>query len=261
MPFQYIKYEKNDSIAAVTLNRPDRLNALIHTMIREMHVALADAAEDDSVRALILRGAGRAFCSGDDMRDMIDMQRPLPTQGKEDFRPEGYHSLVIALRELRKPTIACVHGYALGAGFELAIACDFVVAEENAKFGMVLMTRGMVGGTYLLPRMVGLRRAIELVLLGETFDARRAESLGLINRIVSADKLEQETLALAARLAEAPTAAVGIAKAAIHRGLDMSLREGMEYQGLALTLSIMTDDYREGVLAFLEKRKPRYTGT
>jgi enoyl-CoA hydratase/carnithine racemase len=229
-------------------------------MIREIHAALKDADEDDAVRVVVLKGAGRAFCSGDDMRDMLDIKRPLPTQGREDFRPEGYHSLVIVLKELRKPVIASVHGYALGAGFELAIACDFVVAEENAKFGMVLMTRGMVGGTYLLPRMVGLRKALELILLGETLDARRTESLGLINRVVSADKLEQETLALAKRLAGGPTSAIGIAKTAIQRGLDMSLREGMEYQGLALTLSIMTDDYREGVLSFLEKRKPNYSG-
>lgn len=260
MKCNFIKYEKADALATIALNRPERLNALIHEMIREIHAALKDADEDERVRAIILKGAGRAFCSGDDMRDMVDMLKPLPTQGKEDFRPEGYHSLVIALRELRKPVVASVHGYALGAGFELALACDFVLAEENARFGMVLMTRGMVGGTYLLPRMVGMRKAIELILLGETFDARRAEDLGLINRIVPAGRLEEETLALARRLADGPTAAIGIAKTAIQRGLDMSLREGMEYQGLALTLSIMTDDYREGVLAFLEKRPPDYTG-
>ncbi|RJP17229.1 MAG: hypothetical protein C4520_17150 [Candidatus Abyssobacteria bacterium SURF_5] len=260
MEFQHIKYHKSASVATIILNRPKRLNALIHAMIREMHEALRDASEDDGVRAVVLKGEGRAFCSGDDMTEMVDHLRPLPMQGREDFRPEGYHSLVIALRELRKPVIAAVQGYALGAGFELALASDFIIAEENAKFGMVLMTRGMVGGTYLLPRLVGLHRATELILLGEMFDARRAEALGFIHKIVSADKLEEETGHLAARLAEGPTAAIGIAKTAIHRGLSMSLREGMEYQGLALSLSIMTDDFREGVLAFVEKRKPNYSG-
>jgi 2-(1,2-epoxy-1,2-dihydrophenyl)acetyl-CoA isomerase len=260
MSFQYIKYEKDAALATILLNRPKRLNALIHAMIREIHAALKDADEDDAVRVVLLKGEGRAFCSGDDMLEMVDHLRPLPMQGREDFRPEGYHSLVIALRELRKPVVASVQGYALGAGFELALACDFIIAEEDAKFGMVLMTRGMVGGTYLLPRVVGLHRAIELILLGETFDAKRADSLGFLYKVAPSGELEEETLALARRLAAGPTAAIGLAKTALHRGLHMSLREGMEYQGLALTLSIMTDDFREGVLAFTEKRQPDYTG-
>jgi enoyl-CoA hydratase/carnithine racemase len=260
MSFEHVKYEKGGPIATITLNRPAKLNALLHQMIREVHAALDDAAEDDSIRSLILKGEGRAFCSGDDMLGMSDHKRPLPMQGKEDLRPEGYHSLVIALREIRKPVVASVHGYALGAGFELAIACDFVVAEEDAKFGMVLITRGMVGGTYLLPMMVGLRRATELILLGETFDAQKAFELGLINRIVPASKLEEETQRLAARLAEAPTAAVGLAKTAMNRGLTMSLHEGMEYQGLVLALTLLTEDFKEGVLAFSERRDPQFKG-
>jgi 2-(1,2-epoxy-1,2-dihydrophenyl)acetyl-CoA isomerase len=260
MSFEHVKYEKKDSIATITLNRPAKLNALLHKMIREVHAALDDAAEDDSVRSLILKGEGRAFCSGDDMLGMVDAQRPLPTQGKEDLRPEGYHSLVIALREIRKPIVASVHGYALGAGLELAIACDFVVAEEDAKFGMVLITRGMVGGTYLLPMMVGMRRATELILLGETFDAQKAFELGLINRVVSADKLEEEAQKLAARLAKAPTAAIGLAKTAINRSSTMNLREGMEYQGLVLALTLLTEDFQEGVLAFSERRDPQFMG-
>jgi enoyl-CoA hydratase/carnithine racemase len=260
MSFEYVNYEKKDSIATITLNRPAKLNALLHQMIREAHSALDDAADDDAVRSLILRGEGRAFCSGDDMLGMVDAKRPLPTQGKEDLRPEGYHSLVIALREIRKPVIASVHGYALGAGFELAIACDFVVAEEDAQFGMVLITRGMVGGTYLLPMMVGLRRATELILLGETFDARKALELGLINRVVPAAKLNEETQALATRLARAPTAAIGLAKTAINRSPTMNLHEGMEYQGLVLALTLLTEDFQEGVLAFSERREPRFMG-
>lgn len=260
MDMECAKYDKADSIATITLNRPARLNALVHQTIRDIHSALDDIEADDSIRVVILKGAGRAFCSGDDMRDMVDMRRPLPRQGRADFRPEGYHSLVIALRELRKPVIACVHGYALGAGLEIALACDFVIAEQDATFGMVLIARGMVGGTYLLPRMVGLSRASELILLGETFDARRAEMLGLIYRAVPAERLEEEVAELAQRLATAPTAAIGLAKVAMNRGLTMSLREGMEYQGLALALSLMTDDFSEGVSAFVDKRPPRFSG-
>jgi 2-(1,2-epoxy-1,2-dihydrophenyl)acetyl-CoA isomerase len=260
MSFEYVKYEKDGPIATITLNRPAKLNALLHQTIREVHAALDDAAEDDSVRSLILRGEGRAFCSGDDMLGMVDTKRTLPMQGKEDLRPEGYHSLVIALREIRKPVVASVRGYALGAGLELAIACDFVVAEEDATFGMVLIARGMVGGTYLLPMMVGMRRATELILLGETFDARKALELGLINRIVPADRLEEETRRLAGRLAQAPTAAVGLAKTAINRGTTMRLREGMEYQGLVLALTLLTEDFKEGVLAFSERREPKFLG-
>lgn len=260
MKFDYVIYEKKEAIATITLNRPSKLNALLNQTILEIHAALDDAAADDAIRSIILKGEGRGFCAGDDMLGMGDPQRPLPTQGREDLRPEGYHGLVIALREIRKPVIASVHGYALGAGFELAIACDFVVAEESARFGMVLMTRGMVGGTCLLPSMVGIRRATELILLGETFDAQKALDLGLINRVVPADRLEEETLKLASRLARSPTAAVGLAKTAINRGLTMSLREGMEYQGLALALTLMTDDFKEGVLAFTERRDPNFTG-
>lgn len=260
MNLECVQYEKADATATITLNRPARLNALIHQAIRDVHTALDDIEEDDSIRVVILRGAGRAFCSDDDMRDMVDTLRPLPRQGRADFRPEGYHSLVIALRELRKPVIARVHGYALGAGLEIALACDFVIAEEDARFGMVLITRGMVGGTYLLPRLIGLSRAAELILLGETFDARRAESLGLIYRAVPAAMLEEEVEKLAQRLATAPTAAIGLAKAAMNRGLTMSLREGMEYQGLALALSLMTEDFTEGVSAFADKRPPRFLG-
>jgi len=260
MKLEFVTYEKVGPTAIITLNRPERLNALIHQTIRDIHCALADIEHDEAIRVAIVKGAGRAFCSGDDMKDMVDTLMPLPRQGKADFRPEGYHSLVIALRELRKPVIACVHGYALGAGLEIALACDFVVAAEDAIFGMVLITRGMVGGTYLLPRLVGLSRAAELVLLGETFDARKAEALGLIYRAVPADTLEEEVENLARRLAEAPTAAIGLAKVAMNRGLTMSLREGMEYQGLALTLSLMTEDFREGVSAFMDKRPPHFFG-
>jgi enoyl-CoA hydratase/carnithine racemase len=260
MDLEFVAYEKTESVATITLNRPSRLNALVHQMIREIHAAVNDIEKDDAIRVVVLRGAGRAFCSGDDMRDMVDTLRPLPRQGDADFRPEGYHSLVIALRELRKPVIACVHGYALGAGFEIALACDFVIAREDARFGAVLITRGMVGGTYLLPRLVGLSRAAELVLLGETFDAQTARSLGLIYRVVPAETLEEEVAALTRRLADAPTAAIGLAKVAMNRGLTMSLREGMEYQGLALALSLMTEDFQEGVTAFNEKRPARFSG-
>ncbi len=260
MAMECVNYEKAAPLATITLNRPARLNALVHQTIREIHSALDDIETDDSIRVVILKGAGRAFCSGDDMRDMVDTLHPLPRQGRADFRPEGYHGLVIALRELRKPVIARVHGYALGAGLELALACDFVIADEDARFGMVLITRGMVGGTYLLPRLVGLSRAAELILLGETFDARRAESLGLIYRAVPAERLEEEVAELAQRLATAPTAAIGLAKVAMNRGLTMSLREGMEYQGLALALSLMTEDFTEGVSAFMDKRPPRFSG-
>ncbi len=133
MKFDYVIYEKKEAIATITLNRPSKLNALLNQTIWELHAALDDAAADDAIRSIILKGEGRAFCSGDDMLDMGDPKRPLPTQGREDLRPEGYHGLVIALREIRKPVIASVHGYALGAGFELAMACDFVVAEESAR--------------------------------------------------------------------------------------------------------------------------------
>jgi len=193
---------------------------------------------------------------------MQEPGRPPPTTASEieDYVRRGYVRLVKALRELRKPVIASINGYALGAGFDLALACDFRIASENSRFGMPYVLRGLVGGTALLPRYVGIGKATELLFTGEVIDAKEAERLGLVNKVVKAEELEKATEELANKLARAATMAIGLTKRALEQGLSAGLDRALEYQIYASMLSMQTEDAREGVLAFIEKREPKFKG-
>lgn len=246
-------------VRTVVLNRPDSLNAINYDVLDELeHVAL-DSHHDPQVRVVVLKGSGRAFCAGDDLKGMGTERTPLPEDANR--RAElGYPRFILALRHMAKPAIAQVHGPAMGAGCDLALSCDLVIAADDARFALPFTLRGMHGGTTLLPRLIGYQRACDLLFSGRTFDAAEAHQLGLVNTVVPADRLDEEVGARARALAEGPTAALGLAKRAMNQSLGLPLESAVEIQRHALAALYHTSDYYEGRQAFVEKRSPRYEG-
>jgi enoyl-CoA hydratase/carnithine racemase len=238
------------------------MNALNFRVIDEFVHAVRKVAEDEAIRVLVIKGVGRAFCAGDDLKGMQEPGEPSPKSAPETeaYLWRGYVRLIKALRDLRKPVIASINGYALGAGFDLALACDFRIASENSRFGMPYVLRGLVGGTALLPRYVGIAKATELLFTGEMIDAKEAERWGLVNKVVKAEDLEKATEELANRFANAATMAIGLTKRAIDQGLGVGLDQAIEHQIHASLLAMQTEDVQEGILAFIEKREPRFKG-
>jgi 2-(1,2-epoxy-1,2-dihydrophenyl)acetyl-CoA isomerase len=255
-----ILYEKQDGIVFITLNRPEKLNALTNRMIDDALKGLEKASFDPEVRVVVFRGNGRAFCTGDDLSGMGDYPRPIPPGSTP--HTEYQHRLVRTVHFLRRPVIASVHGFCLGMGHDLAMACDLRIAAEGAQFGEPRIRRGMhiaTGGTYLLPRLVGLPKALEMLLFGEFVDAQEAQRIGLVHRVVPADRLADATLELARRLAAGPTKAYAVLKAQVYREFDMDLDDAF-HDMLHYRFTEHIEDREEGVKAFLEKREPRFTG-
>ena len=264
MDYQMIAFAVQDRVARLTLNRPDRLNALTIQMGVELLDALERCEADDEVRCVVLSGAGRSFCAGDDLRGLETPGFPHrrgPDETKQYVHGWGrWTQVVFALRRLPKPTIAMVRGHAWGGGLNLALACDLRVCAESATFCAPFVRWGMATGTNLLPYFIGLGLALEMTLLGDPIDAARAERLGLANRLVPDEQLEEATMELARRLAAGPTRALGLTKAAVYKGWWRDPEVAYDYQGYAQTLVRLTEDWAEGRQAFLEKRPPRYTG-
>jgi 2-(1,2-epoxy-1,2-dihydrophenyl)acetyl-CoA isomerase len=259
---RHVRTELADGVLRVTLDRPEVLNSFNAAMAAELRAALDAAAGDDAVRAVVLTGAGRAFCAGQDLAAVLPRAgEPAPDLG--DVVRECYNPVVRALRTLEKPVVAAVNGVAAGAGANLALACDFVVAAESASFVQSFCHVGLIPdslGTWMLPRLVGLARATQLAMLGEKVPARQALEWGMIYAAVPADELAAAAGALAARLAAMPTRGLGLTK----RGFNAGLANGMEEQ-LALEEALQreaggTADYAEGVRAFVEKRKAGFVG-
>lgn len=258
MEYENIILEREGNIAIITMNRPNVLNALNHKMIQELLDALAKLGTDDKIRAVVITGSGRAFCSGDDLKEM----GPAPGSGSrsEGIR-QGQQKLIKAIRGLRKPVIAAVNGFAHGAGSDLALACDFRIASEEARLGDIRTSRALTigtGATYLMPQIVGLAKAIELLLTGDTIDAKEAERIGLVNKAVPAGQFRATVMEMASKLASGPTKIIGIAKAEIYRELHMDLASALEDE--LIEVWTPTQDGEEGSRSFLEKRTPRYTG-
>lgn len=252
-----------DGVATLTLNRPSRLNALDV----ETGVALLDAIKrcelDDSVRCVVLTGAGRAFCAGDDLRvytpDAAAL-RSVDVPGRYVHGEGRWPRIVFALRALPKPVVAMVNGYAYGAGLNLALACDFRIAAASATLAAPFVKRGMATGTNLLQQFVGIGVAARLTLTGEPISAGEAERLGLVTAVVPDDRLREETARFAAGLARAATAALGLTKGALYRGWDLDPERAYQLQAYAVHLSSATEDRAEGQRAFLEKREPVFKG-
>jgi 2-(1,2-epoxy-1,2-dihydrophenyl)acetyl-CoA isomerase len=258
MPDGLIQYGKKNKIATITMDRPKKYNALIPTMIMELAEALERARQDHGVRAIVLRGAGGNFCAGDDLHPEERFK-----YGQPDLHTRlktGYPRLVVDIMTLRKPVIAMVEGYAVGAGFDIALACDFRIVSSEARLASIYVKRGMGGGcAYLLPRFVGLGKATELLLLGDFIQIDEAIRLNLVTKVYSEDELETKAYEFAAKLAKGPTAAIGAIKNARNQGLACDPVKGIEHQILCNVELMFHKDAREGPRAFLEKREPNFT--
>jgi len=261
-PFEQIRLHVADGIATVTLDRPERLNSFTAHMHDELRKALKIIHDDDAIRVMILTGAGRAFCAGQDLGE-----RKLTKNGvKPDLGQSletNYHPLVVALRSLEKPVVGAVNGVAAGAGASVALACDLVIAAQSASFIQAFCRLGLVpdaGGTYFLTRSLGAPRAMGLALLGERLSAQQAEQWGLIWRCVADEQLMPLVNEIARTLAAGPTRGYARIKQAIHAAEQRALEEQLAIEsGFQRELG-QTDDYLEGVAAFIEKRKPQFTG-
>ena len=254
------------AIATVTLNRPAAMNALDDAMVDALHAGLIQVERDPSVRCVVLRGAGENFMAGGDIRMFAKALADLgPAERQVKF--EGLigqvHASVTALRRMGKPVIGAVQGAVAGFGVSLATACDLTIAADNAVFTLAYCHIGTSpdgGSTFHLPRAVGMKRAMEIALLGNRFGAADAAAVGLINRVVPAAELDAETAKLAGRLAQGPTAAYARTKILLNASLDNSLAAQLAAESELFTASTMTEDFREGVTAFLEKRPPAFKG-
>jgi len=262
MSDELIKVAEDNGIVTITLNRPDRLNAFVGHMRRDLAEALEEAGSDPHVRVLVLNGEGRAFCAGGDVQFMAELVER--NDGEEFARILGAaRRVVLAIRQMTKPVIASIEGPASGAGFNLALACDLRIASRTATFSQSFVKLGFHpdwGGTYFLPRMVTSNIACELFFLGDTIDAQEAFRLGLINRVVAPEELEAETRKLAERLREGPAVSIAAAKHAVYASEHDTLEKMLQYEVEAQVRCFESDDGREGVRAFLEKRPPRFTG-
>jgi len=257
--YETILFEKLESVAVIKFNRPKALNAINPAVLEEMNDALDQIERDASLKVLILTGEGeKAFIAGADISHMVNFS---PLEARR-FSVKG-HDLGARLENLPIPVIACVNGFALGGGTEMAMACDFIYASENAKFGQPEINLGIIpgfGGTQRLARLVGKGAAKELCLTGAMISAREAKEIGLVNKVFSPDKLWEETLKTAKIIASKGRVAVRAVKQCIDRGFDTDLRRGCQMEADAFALCMASPDAKEGMSAFLEKRKPEFKG-
>jgi len=258
--YQTLRVERDGAIATITLNRPDARNAIDLTMRQELVGALDEVEADEAARVLILAGSGGHFCAGGDVKSMRT-RRLTAAEGRG--RVELLNRMVLRLVDFPRPTIAMVDGFAVGAGTNLALCCDLVVASDRAKFGELFNKIGLVpdgGGTWLLSRLVGLARAKELIFTGDVFDAAEAARIGLVNRVVPVADLGRVTRELAERIAAGPPAVQRLAKHMVNRAATSDLAAALDLEAYSQGLAIASDDHQEGLAAFFDKRPPKFTG-
>lgn len=258
-----ILVEKKNGVGIVTLNRPDKLNAFNDELTFSLQDALKEMEKDKEVRAIVLTGAGRGFCSGQDLQSRSVTQAMGQQTSLGDSIRRRYNPVIIKLRRMEKPIVAAVNGVAAGAGASLAFACDYRIAGDNVAFIQSFSKIGLIpdsGSTFILPRLIGLTKAFELMLSADKLDANEAFKLGLINKVVPADQVLTEALALAEKLALGPTKAFGLTKRAVNRAVYPDLEELLEYEATLQEIAGRSKDFEEGVKAFQEKRQPAYTG-
>jgi len=262
MAYETLLSETTDGVLTLTLNRPDVLNAVTDTMLAELQEAFRGADREASVRCVVLTGAGRGFCAGQDLNVQSEATNGRRPSVGEHLR-QGYNPLVRRIRSIEKPVIAAVNGVAAGAGANIALACDLRVASETASFVQAFVKIGLVpdsGGMLFLPMLVGYAKAAELAFTGDRIGAEECLRLGLVNQVVPADALMEKTHELAARLAALPTRAIGLTKRAFNRAMMPNLDAVLEYEADMQEIAARTEDYREGVAAFRERRTPTFTG-
>ena len=257
--YHFLKYRVEQGVAYLTLNRPEVYNALNDDITFEMQDALKVIAKDDAVRVVVLSGEGKAFCSGQDLKAASGQEK----RSFIDSLHKRYNPIIRAMRNLPKPIICRLNGVAAGAGCSIALACDIIVAAEEATLIEVFINIGLVpdsGSSYFLPRLVGTAKAFELCSMGTKVKAAEAYQLGMINKVVAADKLDEEIKLYTDYFSVAPTKAIGIIKKMLQKSTTSSLDEMLEYEAYSQEIAGRSEDYKEGVSAFLEKRKPNFKG-
>jgi 2-(1,2-epoxy-1,2-dihydrophenyl)acetyl-CoA isomerase len=253
-----IIYEKDNGVGTLTLNRPQSLNAFVPEMNQEVLGALKDAERDKEVRCLVITGAGRAFCAGQDLKGRTPEQKG----SLGDSLREKYNPMIRQIRQMETIVIAAVNGVAAGAGCNLALACDLRVASEEAKFIQSFVRVGLApdsGGSFILPRLVGVSKAMELLLLGDPVDAQEAQRIGLVARVFASADFAKSTREIAERVARAPRG-IGLIKRAVNHAMLRETEADLEYEAYLQEIAGRSADYDEGVRAFLEKRTPVFTG-
>lgn len=259
MEFKFLKYDVKEGVATITLNRPDVYNALNDGITYELQDALKAVARDDSARVVVLTGEGKAFCSGQDLK-------AASAQEKRSFMEsltKRYNPIIRAMRSLPKPIVCRLNGVAAGAGCSLALACDLIVASEEATLIEVFVNIGLVpdsGSSYFLPRLVGTAKAFELCSMGTRVKATEALGLGLVNRVAAPDQLDVVVKEYTDYFAHAPTKAIGLIKKMLNKSGTSSLDDMLDYETYCQEIAGTSADYKEGVAAFLEKRKPNFQG-
>jgi 2-(1,2-epoxy-1,2-dihydrophenyl)acetyl-CoA isomerase len=246
-------------IIKLSLNRPDKFNSFNRAMALELQQWLDKAANDNTIRCVLLTGEGKAFCAGQDLSEAIDPQGP----GIKNIVEEHYNPIILKIRNLEKPVVCAVNGVAAGAGANIALACDVVLAAQSASFIQAFSKIGLIpdsGGTFFLPRIVGFQKALALTLLGDKVTAPDALQMGMVYKVLSDDTLHAEATQIANTLANMPTKALGLTKKLYNQGLFNSLEKQLQAEGIEQIKAASSDDYKEGVSSFLEKRKPIFKG-
>lgn len=259
MAFQFLTYEVASNIATITMNRPEALNAFNNELTFELQDAFKEAGKDKNVRAIILTGAGKGFCSGQDLK----ATRGDDFKGFSDSIHKRYNPLIRTMRNMPKPIICKLNGVAAGAGASLALACDFIIASEKASLIQVFVNIGLVmdsGSSFFLPKLVGPQRAFEYATMASKITAEEALKVGMVNRVVAPEALDAAALEIATYYAGAPTKAIGLMKKMINKSLNADLEAMLEYEAYCQDIAGASHDYKEGVAAFLEKRKPEFKG-
>lgn len=259
MEYSAIEYKKENGVATITICRPESMNCLVQAVLDELAAVTKEIAADAEVKAVILTGKGRAFCAGGDLNRFVEGFTPQSAIEYVDL----LHPWCMDWINLKKPTIAAVNGAAVGAGMSIALMCDITIASEQAKLGSAFLNMGLIpdlSATYFLPRMVGVHRAKELMLTGRTFGAEEALQMGVVDRVVPQDALLDEARKLAAAFAAGPTYAIASTKRMLNASMDLDLNSLLNLESILQSTCFMTDDSKEAVNAFLEKRKPVFTG-
>jgi 3-hydroxypropionyl-coenzyme A dehydratase len=254
-----VQLKKEPPLGWIYLNRPDKLNAINEQLMKDLRQAVDELVADDQIRVIIITGLGKAFCAGAD----ISQFKTLNGLTAWEFAKKG-RELMDYIENLPKPTIAMINGYALGGGLELAMACDIRIAAEEAQVGLPEITLGIYpgfGGTQRLIRLIGKGKAMEMMMTGDRIPAREAERLGLVNKVVPLTELEKETRNFAIKLAEKPPVALKLVKLLVNQGLDIPILAGLNMESLGWGVVFSTEDAKEGVNAFFEKRKPNFKGS
>ncbi len=259
MEFENTLYEKSEGIATITINRPKALNALNKQAVQEISARLDDAEKDETVKVIVITGAGeRGFCVGLDLKAV----KGINAVDGMNLSLLGQR-LTKKIEELTKPVIAAINGYALGGGLELAMSCDLRIASENARLGQTELNVGLIpgwGGTQRLPRLVGIGIAKEMIFTGKMIDAKTAEKLGLLNKVVPSDKLKSTVKEAAVELMTKPPVGIQLVKQLINSSIEIDLTRGLVQEAQAFGVLAATEDFDEGVAAFIEKRKPKFKG-